>query len=277
MTIRAVAVIAMAVNMATAAAIEPEGRFANVSMEQVVTALHRQCFNAGMAVSMPDDNAVLCSVIVARGDELLLHADDLPPDISIGRVHGGEIAHQLRFTLAERGNDVRVWAHAWLTVSEGDGAVLEEDISSPVYLSRLQRVFDDLAASADPADDDAAAAVATVLNAGWADHFDSEHDLRLAAHLRAVAHCDRLSAGLDADAIDEGLRAIGLRPYGNSPRDRCEAMYEVIFEWGLARGMEQPGMQAFRAFLDAQPHDQPVCMGRVALASYCDRSLPDAD
>ncbi len=258
MTVKAAVIMVMTatmtITMTTAAAIEPEGRFANVSMHQVMAALQRQCFEAGMAVAMPDDHAVLCSVIVARGDELLLRADDLPRDVSIGRVHGGEIAHQLRFTLAERDNDVRVWAHAWLTVSEADGAVLEEDIGSPVYLARLQRVFDDLAASfADPADD------------------DSEHELRLAAHLRAVAHCDRLSADLDVDAIDEGLRVIGLHPYGSSPRDRCEALYEVVFEWGLARGMERPDMQGFRAFLDAQPDDRRVCMGRVSLASYCDR------
>lgn len=277
--------VTMAMTIATASAIEPEGRFDSAAMEHVVTALHRQCFQAGMSVSMPDDNAVLCSVTVARGDELMLRAEDLPGDVSIGRVHGGEIAHKLQFTLAERGAGVRVWAHAWLEISESDGAVLEEDIGSTAYLSRVQRVFDDLtAAFAEPAGggDHALADVATALNAGWADHFDTEHDLRLAAHLRAVAHCNRLSADSDPDtdavvAIDEGLRIIGLHPGGSSPRDRCEALHEVIFEWGLARGMEQPDMQTFRTFLDAQPEDQRVCMGRVALTSYCDRSSSGAD
>jgi hypothetical protein len=246
---------------ASAAAFEVEQQFDGVTMEQVVAALHQQCFEAGMTVEMPSDSAVQCSAIVSDDD-------DLPADVRIGRVHDGHVAHHLGFSLATRGDGVRVWMNAWLAIVEPDGATLEEDLDSALYAQRVQRLLAQLADGL-PAEQDQVSAPggATAL---WSAHYDSEFDWRLDAHLRAVRHCDQRLEDLDAAAIDAALRMIGLVPLGSALRDRCEALYEVIYEWGLARGTEQPAREDFFAYRDAQPAGERICFGRLALANRCD-------
>ncbi len=253
----AVALLAM---VRTAAALELEQQFDHVTAEQVVAVLHQQCFEAGMSVEMPSATAVRCSTIV-RDDE------DLPADLHIGRLHDGHVTHYLGFSLAVRGDGVRVWMNAWLEIAESDGATLEEDLESRLYAHRVQALLAELADGPGSAQDRVTAQNNATPH--WSSHYDSEFDWRLDAHLRAVRVCDQRLQDMDAAVVEEALRMIGLRPPGNQLRDRCEALYEVVYEWGLLRGAQQPALDDFFAYREAQPDAERICFGRLALANHC--------
>jgi hypothetical protein len=242
------AVLALAAG-AAAANVEPEASFANTDVEAVAAALSRLCFDAGMGVEQPTAATIVCSAVIDPNETP-------PPGVTIVNVHGGHSTHRLRFTLVARGAGVRVWASSWIEIVEPDGTVLEQDVSSEAYLVRVQRALDEVAASfADGAR----------VQPRWADRYATEQDWRLDAHIQAVAYCDRRLPELDRDSIEEQILAVGLRPFGSALRDRCEALYEHIYEWGLERGIAAPEAEDYLSYRAALPPEERACPARIAL------------
>ena len=165
----------------------------------------------------------------------------------------------MRFTLLGRGNDVRIAADSW-TETEEAGTVIEEPIASPEYLARL---------------DDVQTAVsrrlrtAQVAQPPWVGRFDSEQAWHLEAHLRAVSHCDKSLASMSAEALGRDLTSIGIWPLSTDTRDRCEQLYQDLFEWGLARGDDDPTVADYARYRASLPPAERPCSGRLALAASC--------
>jgi hypothetical protein len=242
------AVLTLATGVAEAN-VEPEASFANADVEAVAAALSRLCFDAGMGIEQPTAATIVCSAVIDPNETP-------PPDVTIVNVHGGHSTHRLRFTLVARGAGVSGWASSWIEIVEPGGTVLEQDVSSAAYLARIQRALDEVAASfADGARE----------QPRWADRYETEQDWRLDAHVQAVAYCDRRLPELDAERIEEQIRAVGLRPFGSTLRDRCEALYEHIYEWGLERGIAAPEAEDYLAYRTALPPEERSCPARIAL------------
>jgi hypothetical protein len=99
----------------------------------------------------------------------------------------------------------------------------------------------------------------------WAPRYESEQAFELDAHLRAVRRCDKDLANLHAEKLGAELESIGLRPMSADTRDRCEQLYEQIYEWGLARGASEPTVEDYVRYRNALPPEQRTCSGRLAL------------
>jgi hypothetical protein len=229
--------------------VEPEVTVDHADVAPIATALSRLCFDAGMGVEQPAAATIVCSALIDPNETP-------PPGVTIVNVHGGHSTHRLRFTLAMRGASVTVWASSWIEIVEPDGTRLEQDVTSEAYLARVQRALDAVAASF---------ADGTHARPLWADRYETEQDWRLAAHLQAVAHCDRHLQALDPQRIEQQIRAVGIRPFGTALRDRCEALYEHVFEWGLAGGIEAPEVEDYLAYRESLPRDLRPCAIRIAL------------
>lgn len=247
------ALAAAALAPGVSANVAPEAFFERVAANEVLDALYQECHEAGMSIEALSDEIIVCSAPLG-GDELL-------GGTAIINVHEGHLRHRIRFALAGRAGGVQVWAYPWIEVEEPDGRLLEEDILSEEYLRRVQDVLARLGERLSRGD--------AGMHEPWAEHYDALDEWRLDAHLHAVAHCDRTYADLTAEELDRQLQAAGIRPRGRSLRDRCEELYEEIYAWGLARGVEEPGVEDYLSHLAALPPVERRCRGRLALVVDC--------
>lgn len=227
-----------------------EGRDA----DEVANALSRECYDAGMSVEVIEGPNVICSTSLEAEERVL-------DDLAIASVEQGLVRHRVRFALAERTAGVRVWAYPWIEIEEIDGVVLEEDIRSAAYLSRIREVLERIDAAL-------AAGDGAASRAPWQAHYESEQDWHLDAHLRAVEHCDGSLEDLSLEQVDRQLEQAGINPIGDSLRDRCEELYEPVFRWGLARGDTQPTAEEYIEYRASLPRARR-CTGQLALAARC--------
>jgi hypothetical protein len=212
----------------------------------VLNALAQECYEAGMWSDMPSDSIMDCADPVEE------------PAASDG---GGAVAaaaivrNKLRFTLIEGAG--RVAVEAW-TETEELGTVIEEPVTDDYYLERVQGVL--------------AAVVSRLRVRGvppWAGRYESEQAWHLAAHLRAVSHCDANLANMTAAGVGAELESIGLRPLHDETRDRCEQLYTHLYEWALARGEAEPSVAAYHQYRAALPPEQRRCSGQLARNATC--------
>lgn len=220
--------------------------------DTVLNALYRACYEAGMSVDAGGGDVLVCSASLA-GDARL------PDGSRVVSVGGGLVWHKIRFALAERSGGVRVWAYPWIEIEDADDVVLEEDIGSAAYLERVQAELERI---------DAALAAGPARREPWTEHYDSAHEWRLDAHLKAVDHCDRHLDALTGERVARQLEQAGVQPIGTSLRDRCEELYEPVYLWGLARGMAEPTVEAYVAHRRALPREAR-CTGQLALEAVC--------
>jgi hypothetical protein len=214
----------------------------------VFNALAQECYEAGMWSEMPNDSIMDCADPVAERA-----ADD------DGAAAGAVVRHKLRFTLVERAGGGRVGAEAWTEIEEL-GTVIEEPVTSPEYLERVQGVL--------------AAVVARLRSTAappWTGRYDSEQAWHLEAHLEAVRHCDANLASMTAASVGEELAAIGLRALEDDTRDRCEQLYTHIYEWALVRGDAEATVQAYLRYRASLPPQQRLCAGQLAWNATCRR------
>jgi hypothetical protein len=240
--------LAAAAASAAGAQTSPGVSFENLESAAVFNALAQECYEAGLWSEMPSDAIMDCADPVEGGA-----ADADAP------VAGTAVRRKVRFTLIERGGGGRIAAEAW-TETEELGTVIEEPVTSVEYLGRVQGVLSAVVArlrerEAQP----------------WAPRFESEQAWHLAAHLRAVSHCDANLASSTAASIGAELESIGLRALDDDARDRCEQLYTHLYEWGLARGDAAPTVQAYRRYRASLPPEQRVCSGQLAWDATCRR------
>lgn len=252
---RAAALAAAATFIAAASAqTAGEAPLSGVTRDAAFGELTKECYDAGMAVDMPSDGVLDCSAIVEQRSTSGAQLDPAEPDETLVTVR-----HKLRFTLTERAGGVDVAADAWMETEEL-GSVFEEPITFEEYLERVQGVLTDVgkrlhaSPNAPPA---------------WAGRYDSEQAWHLDAHLRAVAHCDANLADMTGEALGKQLEAIGVRALSADTRDRCEQLYQRLFEWGLERGDHEPTVGAYVEYREALPAEQRACLGRLALEVTC--------
>ncbi|MBN1238306.1 MAG: hypothetical protein JXB36_07375 [Gammaproteobacteria bacterium] len=251
-----VALLACAPNAAIGA--EPTMLFENAAPGDVLDALYAECYDAGLLAEPAGDGIIVCSADLSGGET---SAEGVP---FVG-VHDGRARHRIRFAVAERDGAVRAWAYPWIEIEEADGTVLDNEIVSEEYLRRVEDVLADLAASlAAGRGRDADGGPS-----GWRQYYDSRDDWRLDAHLKAVAHCDARLADLTEERLESQLEAAGVRPFGRTLRDRCEELYEEVFRWGLARGLEMPTVEGYVEYRQGLPPAQRRCAGRLALTADC--------
>jgi hypothetical protein len=203
-------------------------------------ALATECYEAGLAADAPHDSILDCTATL---EERSAGAEAAEASVVV--------RHKIRFTLL----DARVAADAW-TETEELGTVIETPITDDDYLRRVRYVLAAAARRLRTRD-----AVASQ----WSRRYDSEQAWLLDAHLHAVSHCDAALTGLGADLLGAQLESIGIRPMSPDTRDRCEQLYERLFEWGLGRGDAEPTLDAYAKFRAALPLDQRACTGRLAL------------
>lgn len=230
--------------------------FAGIAPAAAFNELGNECFDAGMFTEMQNDTIMDCSVVLEErrtsGSRRERDGGDGIDDLVVVR-------HHVRFTLLGRGNDTRIAADSW-TETEEAGTAIEEPIASPEYLARLDEVL---------------TAVSRRLRAAqgapppWAGRFESEQAWHLEAHLRAVAYCDKNLASMSADALGRDLMSIGIWPLRADTRDRCEQLYQDLFEWGLARGDDDPTVAEYARYRASLPPAERPCSGRLALAASC--------
>jgi hypothetical protein len=200
------------------------------------------------------DEIIVCSAGLSGDEELV-------DGMNIIDVHDGFARHRIRFALAEREGGVRVWAYPWIEIEEPGGNVLELTVSSEEYLNRVQSVLTDTAAAfGTEARQDANP---------WSEYYDSQDEWRLDAHLQAVAFCDTRLADLTAEELQRRLELAAFQPFGKDLRSRCEELYEEIFRWGLARGLDRPTVEGYAEYRAALPPQERICTGRLALGSAC--------
>lgn len=253
---RCIAVTALAVLMSAPAFAQsvPTLLFEDASVQDVANALYERCYDAGMAVESSDAGMIACSASLDG-------AEPLPADIAIADVHEGHVRHLIRFSLADRAEGVRVWAHPWIETSEADGIVLEDEIRSSAYLARVQTVLGQIGEAL-------ASGAGAAPREPWADHYESEDAWRLDAHLRAVEYCDRRSGDLTVEQIERRLELAEVQPLSRSLRGRCEELYEPVFGWGLARGVADPTVEGYADYRASLPDDER-CAGQLALEATC--------
>ena len=247
-------VVALVLAVVTASAAEAQPAL-GVSLDgiegpAVFNALAEECFEAGMWSEMPSDSIMDCADPVEERP-----AGD---DAEIAAV-GAVVRHKIRFTLIERAAGGRIGAEAWTETEELD-TVIEEPVTAADYLQRVQGVLDTVVGALD------------ARNARpWAPRFESEQAWHLAAHLRAVSHCDANLASMTAASVAAELESVGLRPLDDDARDRCEQLYTHIYEWGLARGDEDPTVPEYRRYSASLPPEQRTCSGQLAWDATCRR------
>lgn len=226
--------------------------FDGIEGAAIFNALAQECYEAGLWSEMPSDSIMDCS-------------DPVTEPATAGDESGAELApavvrHRLRFTLLERApGSGRVGAEAW-TETEELGTVIEEPVTTEAYLARVQGVM--------------SAVVARLRVTGsppWAGRFESEQAWHLAAHLRAVSHCDANLASMTAVSVGAELESVGLRALDADTRDRCEQLYTHLYEWGLVRGDANPTVQEYARYRAALPPEQRVCSGQLAWDATCRR------
>lgn len=233
----------------------------NVALEDVergavLDALAKECYEAGMLAEMPSDSIVDCSAILDERSTAGAQRDADDPNAVDDVV---VVRHRLRFTLLDRAREITVTADAW-TDTEELGIAVSEPIVTEEYLGRVRSVLLDVgtrlraAAGAPPP---------------WAEHYETEQAWHLDAHLRAVRHCDANLASMRAESLGAQLESIGLRPLSAAVRDRCEQLYQHLFEWGLARGNTAPTPAAYASYRETLPPAQRACAGRLALEARC--------
>lgn len=251
---RAALAAAVAAAPSVAAAFEPAALVEDARVDDVREALFVECYESGLTAEAVTDSVIVCGADLSGGPERA-------GEIAAAPARQGRARHNVRFTLADRAEGVRVWAYAWIDIEEPDGAVIEEEIVSDTYLRRVQDVLDDLA-EAFGEDADAAAP-------SWSEHYETRDAWQLDAHLRAVDRCDRILDALSADELQSQLEAANVQPYGRDRRSRCEELHEEVFGWGLARGIDAPTVEDYADYLAALPPEQRKCSGRLALGAVC--------
>ena len=214
----------------------------------VLEALALECYEAGLVADAPRNSSMDCSGIVEQRA-----ADNGDPDASV------VIRQKLRFTVLDRADEPQITADAW-TETEELGTVIETPITAAAYVSRVRDVLEHTVQHL--------RAPETVRV--WSPRYESEQAFTLDAHLHAVRRCDRDLESLHAETLGAELESIGLRPMSTEPRDRCEQLYERVYEWGLARGSQEPTLAAYARYRAALPPDQRTCSGQLALdAAAC--------
>jgi hypothetical protein len=233
---------------------DPTELFADARKDDVLAALFAECYDAGMLTEAIGDEILVCSRDL-RGDERL-------DGRTVINVYDARARHRIRFTAAERAGGVRVWAYPWIEIEEADGTVLEQPIPSDAYLTRVQTVLTDMAASLDtpPSAD----------STPWAARYDNENEWRLDAHLQAVAYCDATLPELTPEELERRLETASFHPFGRDLRSRCEELYEEVFKWGLVQGLDTFTVEDYAEYRAALPPQERVCSGRLALDSNCD-------
>lgn len=244
---------AAAFSAAVAFGAEPSILYEDAQIDAVLETLYEECFNAGMNTEAIAGQ-LICTATLTGNEEL--------DGTTIVNVPDGRARHRIRFALAERSGGVRVWAYPWIEIEEPGGTLLEQEIASEEYLSRVQAVLADAAAVLGQE-------AGQNLRRPWAQYYASEDEWRLDAHLSSVAHCDAGLADLTAEELNRQLAMADFHPFGKALRDRCEELYEEIFRWGLARGMEAPTVEEYAEYQAGLPPEQRTCKGRLALASTC--------
>ncbi len=244
-------VVAWLLAVATASAAEAQSPLGvsldGVEGSAVFNALAEECYEAGMWSEMPSESIMDCADPIEQSEA----AEDAPV--------AAVVRHKIRFTMIERAGSGRIGAEAW-TETEELGTVIEEPVTAEDYLSRVQGVLD--------------AVVAALRNRAarpWAPRFESEQAWHLAAHLRAVSHCDANLAAMTPASVAADLESAGLRPLDDGVRDRCEQLYTHIYEWGLARGDADPTLQAYLRYRASLPPEQRLCSGQLAWDATCRR------
>lgn len=249
----ALAVLAAVMPRLGAAQDVPTLLFEGRSADAVLNGLYEECYEAGMTVEPLEGRQILCSTSL-EGDERVL--DGMP----IADVHEGRVWHRIRFALAPRDSGVRVWAYPRIEVVEAEGVALEAEIDAEAYRGRVQSVLERL--------DTVLGAAGDAAREPWRERYDSRREWRLDAHIEAVDHCDRNLDALSDARLDELLDEAGVHPLGSSPRDRCEALYEPVYEWALARGIDSPSVEAYEEYRASLSPAQR-CTGQLALGASC--------
>jgi hypothetical protein len=216
----------------------------------VFNALAQECYEAGLWSEMPSDSIMDCADSV----EEPVVTDDVDAGVAPAVVR-----HKLRFTVIERAGAGRIGAEVW-TETEELGTVIEEPVTSEEYLRRVQGVLAALVAR-----------LGERATPPWAGRFDNEQAWHLAAHLKAVSHCDANLASMTASSVGAQLESVGLRPLDTDTRDRCEQLFTHVYEWGLARGDPEPTLQDYLRYRASLPPGERVCRGQLARDATCRR------
>ena len=212
----------------------------------VLNALAQECYEAGLESDMPNESIMDCTGVLEER--------------STGPDDGGVVVrHKVRFMLLDGGEGKRIAADAWTEIDEL-GTTIEEPLASEDYSRRVQGVLQ--------------AVVARLRSSRapqWAGRYESAQAWHLDAHLRGVRYCDANLASMTAESVAAQLESIGLRPLDDDLRDRCEQLYTHVFEWGLARGLENPTFQEYVEHRASLPAEQRTCSGQLAREASCRR------
>jgi hypothetical protein len=224
---------------------EPTVELGAVDGAAALDALARECYEARLVPAMSSAEILDCSAVIEeRG--LAGAAED--------RI---VVTHKIRFTLFGRTAEARIGAAAWTETEERDN-VIEQPVASAEYLQRVQRVLNAVVAR-----------LGSSSPPPWSGRYESEQAWHLAAHLKAVSHCDANLNRMTPQSAAEELASIGLRPLYDDTRDRCEQLYTHVFEWGLARGEENPTVSDYSRYRAGLPPEQRVCTGLLAPDATC--------
>ena len=229
---------------------------ADVSADAVFRALGKECYDAGMLAEQPSDSVLDCSVVLEERSTGDAGSDADDPSEAAGNVI---VRHRLRFTVLERAAGLSVAADAW-TETEELGIAVDQPLTSEEYLERIRDVVVDVGGRLRESQG---------ATPPWSPRYESEQAWHLEAHLGAVRHCDANLVSMSAGEAGELLESIGVRPLSDAARDRCEQLFQHVFEWGLARGDAEPTVAEYVRYREALPPEQRTCTGRLALGSPC--------
>jgi hypothetical protein len=251
------AVAALGAASAALAQVSPRVLLQGVASDAAFDALAQECYEAGMLSETPSGSIMDCGVILEeRSSGVRSRATDTDEDTAIDDTI--IVRHKIRFTLFERAEGLSITADPW-TQFEELGVVLEEPIVSEEYLGRVESVLSDIGerlrtrAEAAP----------------WAVRYESEQAFHLDAHLRSVSRCEESLSGMSSESVGRQLESVGIWPLSPDTRDRCEQLYQYLFEWGLARGNTEPTVDAYARYRASLPPEQRPCSGRLALQATC--------
>jgi hypothetical protein len=224
---------------------EPTVALGGVDGRAALDALARECYEAGLVPEMSSAEILDCSTVIE--ERVLAGAAE-------DRI---VVTHKIRFTLFGRAAEARIGAEAWTETEERDN-VIEQPVASADYLRRVQRVLNGVVAR-----------LGSTAPPPWVGRYESEQAWHLAAHLRAVSYCDANLQSMTPESTAEELASIGLRPQYDGTRDRCEQLYTHLYEWGLARGEENPTVSDYSRYRAALPPEQRGCTGQLAPDATC--------